>query len=358
MAAEALHIRSAVDRNQRILLARRPSGLPAPEDFATDTTAIPTPGPGQFLARTIYLSLDPYYCDLMQDPAGSLLPGDLMPGETVSQILESRHPDYRPGEYVLTRNGWQQYALSSGQGVRRLDPAVAPISTALGVLGIPGLAGYAGIVYIGTPRPGETVVVSAATGPVGCTAGQVARLVGARPVGIAGTDEKCAYAVEELGYADCINYKRPDFAAELRRACPDGIDVYFDNVGGEILATVLACLAPKARIVLCGTMDSYRSVSPLPGPTLRPLISARATMTGLVVDDYLDRLPVLVRVVGAWIQSGQFRYREDVTDGLENAPAAFCRLMRGENFGKALVRVGPEHLGTPATASRTGQGGR
>lgn len=338
---------TAADSNHRILFKRIPNGLPTPEDFGSDVTAVPTPGPGQFLARTLYLSLDPYYRNVMkgsqmyQDRMG---PGDVMVGETVAQVMESRHPDYRPGEFVLTRNGWQSYALSTGQGVRKLDPAVAPVSTALGVLGMPGLTGYSGLVYLGEPKPGQTVVVSAATGPVGSTAGQVARLVGARAVGIAGSDEKCEYAVKELGYAACVNYKKGDLAGQLKAACPNGIDVYFDNVSGETLAVVLRQLALQARVILCGMIEAYSMDAPPPGPSLGSVIGARANLKGLVVYDHLHRMPEMVKVVGGWIRSGQFKYREDITEGLAGAPDAFCRLMRGENFGKSLVRVGPEHL--------------
>jgi NADPH-dependent curcumin reductase CurA len=334
------------DRNHRITFQRTPKGLPVPEDFGADTTPIPAPGPGQFLSRTVYLSLDPYYRNVMKNSqiyAERLSPGDVMVGETVAQIVESRHTDYRAGEFVAVRNGWQEYALSSGQGVRRLDPAVAPVSTALGVLGMPGLTGYAGLVYLGEPKPGETVVVSAATGAVGSTAGQVARLVGARAVGIAGSDEKCEFAVRELGYAACVNYRKGDLAAQLKAVCPTGIDVYFDNVAGDTLVAVLRNLAGGARIILCGMIEAYSLDTPPSGPFLGPVVGARATMRGLVVYDHMHRMDEMTRVIGGWIRSGQFRYREDVTEGLANAPQAFCRLMRGENFGKALVRVSAEH---------------
>jgi hypothetical protein len=300
------------------------------------------PAAGQFLSRTIWLSLDPYLRNVMKGHplyGVPLRPGDPMFGETVSQVVESRHPGYAAGDYVLVKNGWQEYALSDGQGVRKLDPRVAPLSTALGVLGMPGLTGYAGLVYLAEPKPGETVVVSAATGPVGSTVGQVARLVGARAVGIAGSDEKCRYAVEELGYDACVNYREGDLRALLKQACPNGIDVYFDNVGGDVLAAVLGNLALRARVVLCGMIEAYSAESPPPGPFLGPVVAARATIRGLVVYDHLHRLPELERVVGGWIRDGRFRYREDVTEGLEHAPEAFCRLMRGENFGKTLVRV-------------------
>jgi len=334
------------DRNHRITFQRTPKGLPVPEDFGADTTPIPAPGPGQFLSRTVYLSLDPYYRNVMKNSqiyAERLSPGDVMVGETVAQIVESRHTDYRAGEFVAVRNGWQEYALSSGQGVRRVDPSVAPVSTALGVLGMPGLTGYAGLVYLGEPKPGETVVVSAATGAVGSTAGQVARLVGARAVGIAGSDEKCEFAVRELGYAACVNYKKGDLAGQLKEVCPSGIDVYFDNVAGDTLTAVLRNLARGARIVLCGMIEAYSLDTPPAGPFLGPTIGARATMRGLIVYDHVHRMAEMTRVIGGWIRSGQFRYREDITEGLANAPQAFCRLMRGENFGKALVRVSAEH---------------
>ena len=331
------------DKNRRILFARSPQGLPVPEDFGSDETAIPTPGPGQFLSRTLFLSLDPYYRNVMKNSqiyTDRLSPGDVMVGETVAQVMESRNPEFRSGDYVAVRNGWQQYALSSGQGVRKLDAAVAPVSTALGVLGMPGLTGYAGTVYLGEPRPGQTFVVSACTGPVGSTAGQVARHMGARVVGIAGSAAKCEYAVKELGFAACVNYKTGDLAAELKAACPDGIDVYFDNVGGDTLVAVIRNLALGARIVLCGMIEAYSMDKPPPGPWLGPVVGARAIMKGLVVYDHIQRMPEMTKVLGGWIREGSFRYREDITEGLAAAPEAFCRLMRGENFGKSLVRVG------------------
>jgi NADPH-dependent curcumin reductase CurA len=330
-------------QNQRILFARTPRGQPVPDDFGADTVPAPSPRDGQFLSRTVYLSLDPYYRSVMKGSpmyTDRLVPGAVMTGETVAQVVASRHPDYAIGDYVLVRNGWQQYALSAGEGVRKLDPTLAPLSTALGVLGMPGLTGYAGTVYLGEPRPGQTLVVSAATGPVGGTAGQVARHMGARVVGIAGSAEKCRYATEELGFAACVNHKDGDLRASLKAACPDGIDVYFDNVGGSTLVAVLGNLALHARVVLCGIIEAYGADIPPPGPFLGPVVGARATMKGLVVFDHIHRQPELLKVVGNWIRGGAFRYREDIAEGLSAAPEAFCRLMRGENFGKALVRVG------------------
>jgi NADPH-dependent curcumin reductase CurA len=338
----------AGDRNQRILFLR-PGRTPEPENFGTDTTAVPTPGPGQFLSRTIYLSLEPHYWGAVRaapDAGLRLNPGDVMTGETVAQVVESRHPEYRSGEFIVVRNGWQQFALSSGQGVRRLDPERAPISTALGVLGLPGLTGYVGLLYLGEPRPSQTVLVTSATGPVGCTVGQTARLVGARAVGFAGTAAKCDYAVHELGFAACINHRDGDLAGQIRAACPDGVDVFFDTRGGETLSTVLDCLAPHARIVLSGfngAAAGTHGASPA-GPALGPIVTARATLRGILVEDHLQRIPELQKVVGGWIRAGVFRYREDITEGLSEAPRAFAKLLRGEHFGKVLVRVAPEHL--------------
>jgi len=314
-----------------------------PGDFSRDTVEAPDPADGQFLARTLWLSLDPYLRNVMKGHAlygVALQPGEPMYGESVGEVVESRHPDFAPGEFVVLKSGWQQYSLSNGESVRKVDPALAPLSTALGVLGMPGLTGYAGLVYLGEPRPGQTVLVSAATGPVGSTVGQVARLTGARAVGIAGSEHKCRYAVEELGFEDCINYKAGDLRASIKRACPDGVDVYFDNAGGDVLAAALANLAAHARVILCGMLEAYnRDTPPTSGPFLGPVVATRATMKGLVVYDHLHRMAEMQRVVGRWIRDGRFKYREDVTDGLDNAPEAFCRLMRGENFGKTLVRV-------------------
>jgi NADPH-dependent curcumin reductase CurA len=331
--------------NARILLARAVRGMPSPEDFAADTQPVPSPGQGQILVRNVFLALEPYYRNVLKGMAlygAPLKPGDVMYGETLAQVVESHHPGFAAGDYVLGRGGWQLFALLDGGAARKLD-ADAPLSAYLGVLGTPGLTGFAGMVYLAPPRPGQTVVVSAATGPVGSTAGQTARLMGARVVGIAGSPDKCDYAVKVLGFADCVNYKSGDLKASLKRACPDGIDVYFDNVGGDTLAAVLANLALNAQIVLCGMIGVYNEDGPPVGPHLGPVVIARATMKGLVVYDHFNRLPELKKVVGGWIRDGKFHYREDIAERLDEAPAAFCRLMRGDNFGKSLVRISAEH---------------
>jgi len=334
--------------NKRIIFLRSPRGLPVPEDFGIDETAIPQPNAGQFLSRTVYLSLDPYYRNVMKNSqiyADRLSPGDAMVGETVAEIVSSKHLDFKAGDVVAVRNGWQQYGLSDGQGVRKIDPSVAPIATALGVLGMPGLTGYTGTVHLAQPLPGQTFVVSACTGPVGSTAGQVARHMGARVVGIAGSKEKCTFAVSELGFDACVDYRAGDLCGALKAACPNGIDAYFDNVGGSTLEAVTLNLAMGARIVLCGMIEAYSMDAPPPGPWLGPIVGARATMKGLVVYDHMNRMQEMTRVIGQWIKEDRFRWREDVTDGLEHAPEAFCRLMQGQNFGKALVKVGlaPSH---------------
>jgi hypothetical protein len=332
-----------VATNRRVLLARVPQGLPVPGDFSQDTVEAPLPGAGQFLSRTLWLSLDPYLRNVMKGHAlygVALRPGDPMHGETIAQVVESRLTGFAAGDLVVVKNGWQEYALSDGQGVRKVDPSQAPASTALGVLGMPGLTGYAGLVYLAEPRPGQTVLVSAATGAVGSTVGQLARLMGARAIGIAGSAEKCRYAADELGYEACINYREDELRAALKQSCPDGVDVYFDNVGGDVLAAAIGNLALNARVVLCGMPAAYSlDAPPAHGPWLGPVVAARATIKGLVVYDHLHRMGEMQKVIGRWIRDGRFKYREEVTDGLEHAPEAFCRLMRGENFGKSLVRV-------------------
>ena len=330
------------DRNQRVLFARRPHGLPVPEDFAHDAVPIPEPAPGQFLVRNLYLAIEPYYRNVMKGMAlygKPLVPGDVMFGETLSEVVASRHDGFAAGDLLVVRGGWQNYAVLDGTVARKVPASDPPPTTALGVLGTPGLTGFVGMVYLVPPRPGQTVVISAATGPVGSTAGQTARMMGARVVGIAGSAEKCSYAIRELGFDECINYKLGNLSELLKQACPNGVDVYFDNVGGDTLAAVLGNLALNAQIVLCGMIGAYNLDAPPTGPHLGPIVVARATVKGLVVFDHFGRLPELQRVVGGWIRDGKFKYREDITDTLAAAPAAFCRLMRGENFGKSLVRI-------------------
>lgn len=330
--------------NRQIVLRRRPVGEPRPADFELIDTPVPRPGKGEFLSRTIYLSLDPYMRGRMDEGksyTGGTNPalGDVMVGGTVSQVVESNHPGFAAGDLVAGFNGWQAYAVSKGADVRKLDPAQAPISTALGVLGMPGMTAYVGLLDIGRPKPGETVVVSAASGAVGAVVGQIAKIKGCRAVGIAGSPEKCAYVVGELGFDACVNHRDDDFAAALASACPGGIDVNFENVGGAVLGMVLKLINMNARIPLCGLVAQYNATGPVPGPDLRPVLVNRALVQGFIVSDHMHRLPAFLADCVAWMREGRLRYREDVVDGLAAAPEAFIGLLRGRNFGKLIVRV-------------------
>lgn len=333
----------AAPANRRVVLARVPEGAPVPADFRLTEAPVPEPRDGQFVSRTLWLSLDPYVRGVISGrhiSADVVGPGDVVVGGTVSRVIASRHPDYPAGTLVADHNGWQDYGVSDGEGVRVLDPDGPPLSLALGILGMPGLTAWAGLTFLAPPRPGETVVVSAAAGPVGSMAGQIARLRGARAIGIAGSARKCALVTERFGFDACIDYRHGDLRTHLAETCPNGIDVYFDNVAGDTLAAVMGRLAPGARIVLCGMIDQYnRSGEPPPGPNLAPVIGARAHIHGLVVYDYYDRWDEFLAQATAWYRAGEIHAHEDVTEGLEHTPAAFCRLMRGENVGKALVCV-------------------
>ena len=327
---------------RQIQLVRRPDGAPVVEDFTVAEAAVPVPDDGEFVSRTQWLSLDPYLRGVISGRhlgANAVMPGDPLPGGTVATVVASRHPEFSPGDQVLCRNGWQEFGLSDGQDVRRLHGEDIPSSTALGILGMPGLTAYAGMMRLARPRPGDTVVVSAAAGPVGCVVGQIARIGGCRVVGIAGSQEKCQVVIEKFGFDACINYRESDLLAELAKHCPDGVDVYFDNVGGDTLEAVLGQLAIGARVVLCGLISQYNADQPPPGPNPAPIIIARASVHGLVVYDHEDLEPEFLERATRWVRSGELKYLEDIQEGLENAPEAFCRLMRGENLGKSLVHV-------------------
>ena len=331
--------------NRRVVLHSRPVGEPKPSDFELVDSPVPKPGLGEVLSRTIYLSLDPYMRGRMDEGrsyAPSVELGQVMVGATVSEVVESHHPGFAAGDFVLGYDGWQAFAVSSGAGMRKLDPARAPISTALGVLGMPGMTAYVGLLDIGQPQPGETVVVSAASGAVGSVVGQIARINGCRVVGIAGSAEKCAYVVDELGFDAAINHRAQELGPALQGACPHGVDVYFDNVGGVVLDTVLRLLNRNARIPLCGMISQYNAATPPPGPNLRSLLVNRALIKGFIVSDHGDRLPAFLSDATRWVQEGALKYREDIVDGLDAAPAAFIGLLRGENFGKLLVQVGTD----------------
>ena len=331
--------------NRQVALRRRPVGAPTPDDFELRVAPVPSPEDGEILCRTVYLSLDPYMRGRMEESrsyAPSVALGQPMVGGTVSVVVDSRHPDLAPGDLVAGYDGWQAYAVTKGAAVRKLDPEAAPISTALGVLGMPGLTAYVGLLDIGRPQPGETVVVSAASGAVGAVVGQLAKIQGCRVVGVAGSAEKCAWVVKELGFDACVNHRTDALADALRTACPAGIDVYFENVGGAVLDAVLTLINPNARIPLCGLISQYNATERPLGPNLRSVLVNRALIKGFIVSDHAARMGDFLRDCTRWIREGRLKYREDVVEGLENAPRAFIGLLEGRNFGKLLVRVGED----------------
>ena len=333
---------------RQIVLAARPQGKPRLADFRLEQSTVPTPGAGQVLLEVQYLSLDPYMRGRMDDRNSYQPPtplGDVMPGESVATVVASRHPGYSAGDIVLAHTGWRTHALSDRADHRKLDPAVAPVTTGLGVLGMPGFTAYAGLRVIGKPMPNETVVVAAASGPVGSLVGQLAKLAGARAVGIAGGPEKCAYVKDEIGFDAAVDHKGPDFAAKLTAACPDGIDVYFENVGGAVWQAVLPLLNNFARVPVSGLVAQYNAAGPGDGAdrlpaTMRAILFKSLTVRGFINYDFAaDHYAAFLREVGAGIADGRIRYREDFVDGLEKAPEAFIGMLQGRNFGKLIVRV-------------------
>jgi hypothetical protein len=334
--------------NRRIVLAARPQGKPRPEDFRLEEAPVPEPGAGEMLCRTIYLSLDPYMRGRMSEAPSYARPvglGEVMTGGTVGQVVRSDLDGFAPGDLVVGAGGWQDYALFRQGEARKVDPGQAPVSTALGVLGMPGQTAYVGLREIGKPEPGETLVVAAASGPVGSAVGQIARIRGCRVVGVAGSQAKCDFVAGELGFDACLDHHAADFAERLRAACPDGIDVYWENVGGRVFETVLPLLNDFARVPVCGLIAWYNATELPPGPDRTPLLLRRAlvrrlTIRGFIVSDFAPG--DFLTDMGQWLRDGRLRYREDVREGLENAPAAFIGLLGGENFGKLLVRVAPD----------------
>ena len=334
---------------RQIVLAARPQGRPKLSDFRLEETAIPTPSAGQVLLRVQYLSLDPYMRGRMDDRKSYAKPvplGGVMEGESVATVIASKHPAYTEGDIVLARTGWRTHALSDRDDLRKLDPAVAPVTTGLGVLGMPGFTAYSGLRVIGKPKPGETLVVAAASGPVGSLVGQLAKIAGARAIGIAGGPEKCAYVKDELRFDAAIDHRESDFPAKLAAACSDGIDVYFENVGGAVWQAVLPLLNKFARVPVCGLIAQYNVVDKGDGTdrlpaTMREILSKSLTLRGFINYEFAaEHYAAFLREVGAGIAKGRIRYREDFVDGLENAPEAFIGTLEGRNFGKLLVRVG------------------
>lgn len=334
--------------NRQILLASRPHGEPTLDNFELVETQLPSPAPGQLLLRSLYLSLDPYMRGRMSAEKSYASPvevGGVMGGQAIAEVVESNHPDHRVGEIVLAPIGWQEYALSDGDGLQEIDPALGPVSYALGVLGMPGLTAYTGLLNIGQPKPGETLVVAAASGAVGSVVGQIGKLKGCRVIGIAGGAEKCRYVKEELGFDDCLDHREPNLADRLRAACPEGIDIYFENVGGEVFTAVFPLLNNFARIPVCGLIAHYNATEAPAGPDRLPqvmhqILVKRLTFRGYIVSDFASQYPQFLEDVGGWLREGKVKYKEDVTEGLENAPRELIGVLRGENFGKKIVRVG------------------
>ena len=331
----------------RIVLASRPVGEPKPSDFRLEEFPLPQPGPGQMLLATRWLSLDPYMRGRMSDAPSYAKPvgvDEVMEAGTVSEVVASNNEQYRNGDIVLGHVGWQTHALSDGSGLRKLDPSVAPVSTALGVLGMPGMTAYTGLLVIGQPKAGETVVVSAASGAVGSAVGQIAKIKGARAIGIAGGPEKCRYVTEELGFDDCLDHRAPDLAERLKTACPKGIDVYFENVGAPVSDAVFPLLNSFARVPVCGLIAQYNMTELPPGPNrvpqlFRAVLTKRLSIRGFIVTDFAAHFGDFIRDMPQWLREGRIKYREDIVDGLENAPAAFMGMLKGRNFGKQLVRI-------------------
>ncbi len=333
--------------NRRIVLAARPQGAPQSSDFSMISEPIPDLGEGEIISRTIYLSLDPYMRGRMNEGKSYAAPveiGETMCGGTVSQVLKSNNPEFAKNDYILTYDGWQEYAVSDGKGARKLDPTQAPISTAVGVLGMPGMTAYMGLLEIGQPQSGETVVVAAATGAVGSNVGQIARLKGCRVVGIAGSREKCEFALNELGFDACINYKDVGFRDSLKTACPEGIDVYFESVGGMVFEAIIPLLNFQSRIPVCGLIAHYNDTELPSGPNVLPklmrmVLTQRVTIQGFIVSDFSNKQGAFLRDMSKWIADGKIKYKEDIVEGLDNAVGAFQGLLEGSNFGKLLIQV-------------------
>ena len=329
-------------KNLQVLLKSRPQGAPEASNFEIVESEVPSPGENELLVQTKYLSLDPYMRGRMSDRDSYADPielGAVMVGATVGQVEQSNHPDFAKGDFVLSYGGWQTYAIARQKQLAKSHPTRRFHSYYLGILGMPGQTAYCALLDIGQPKPGETVVVSAASGAVGSVVGQIAKLKGARAVGIVGSDEKCDYIVKSLGYDEAINRKTDSLPAALKAACPEGIDVYYDNTAGPILEAVLQLINLGARIPLVGLISQYNATEMPPGPNLMPLLIKRALIKGFLVGDYSAQYETFLKEVSQWIKAGQLQYKEDVVQGLENAPEAFIGQLQGENFGKLVVQV-------------------
>jgi NADPH-dependent curcumin reductase CurA len=334
------------DTNRTWLLAQRPDGRPDADCFEFVDREVPEPGTGEVLVRTLYMSVDPYMRGRMRDAESYADPwdvGDPMRAGCVGEVVESNHRRWSEGDVVTGELPWADYAVAAGHELTRVDPDVAPVSTALGVLGMPGRTAYFGLLDVGEPKPGDTVVVSGAAGAVGSVVGQIAKHAGCDVVGVAGAQEKIDWLTGELGFDAAINYHEEDVHGALREAAPDGVDVYFDNVGGPVTDAVFRELNVRSRVVVCGQISQYNATEVPTGPRkLSQLIQTRARVEGVLVRDYVDRYEEATERLGRWVNDGTVQYRETVTDGLENAPDAFLGLFDGVNVGKQLVRVGAD----------------
>jgi NADPH:quinone reductase len=330
--------------NRQIVLTAHPSGMPTESDFRLIESPIPHPRPGELLIRALYLSVDPYMRGRMRQNgsyARAVDLGEVMVGGAVGRVVESNDPRLSEGDIVEGMLGWQDYATAAAKAVRRIDPGIAPISTSLYVLGMPGLTAYFGLLDVCHPQPGETVVVSGAGGAVGSLVGQIARIKRCRAVGVAGSDEKIRYITQELGFDGGFNYKSAsDYAARLKELCPTGIDIYFDNVGGPLTDAVMQLINTRARVAVCGQISQYNSEQPDVGPRwLNQLVIKQAKVEGFLVFQYADHYEDGLRQLTTWLREGRLKYHEDIVEGLENAPRAFIRMLEGRNLGKQLVKV-------------------
>ena len=333
--------------NRRIVLASRPHGAPTPDNFRLETAPMPEPGEGQLVLKTLFLSLDPYMRGRMSDSASYAAPvgiGEVMTGEVVGRVTASRADGFAVGDLVAGRTGWQEWAIGDANTVRKLSETGSSPSTAIGVLGMPGMTAWVGMHNIGQPKAGETVVVAAASGPVGSMVGQIAKLRGARAVGIAGGADKCAYVVNELGFDACVDHRDPNLGALLAEACPKGIDVYFENVNGAVWDAVFPLLNPFARVPVCGLVANYNMTDLPPGPDrtallFRAALTKRLRIQGFLVYDFAAQEGDFLKEIAPLVKSGAIHHREDISHGLEKAPEAFIALLKGGNFGKALVQV-------------------
>lgn len=338
-------------RNRRWVLASRPHGAPVAENFRLEEDQVPVPGEGQLLLRTVYLSLDPYMRGRMSDQPSYSPPveiGAVMVGATVSRVEQSSHPDFSEGDWVLGYSGWQKYEISEGEGLVKLDDSIPQHSWALGVLGMPGFTAYMGLLDIGRPKEGETLVVAAATGPVGATVGQIGKLKGCRVIGVAGGSEKCRHAKEVLGFDECLDHRAEDFADQLAAACPDGIDIYYENVGGKVFDAVLPLFNTSARVPVCGLVSGYNATDLPEGPDrlsllMGTILKKRMRVQGFIIaQDYAHRIDEFQQQMGEWVKAEKIHYREEITEGLENAPQTFIGMLEGKNFGKVVIQVSAE----------------